>query len=71
MFTTHHTDFHTLTPKFFNLSRLEEGRQPWSGGPALPLAELAEHEAAVWAVAAASSGDLLLSGTEVCRFINY
>ncbi|KAK9828528.1 hypothetical protein WJX72_000603 [[Myrmecia] bisecta] len=44
--------------------RLDEGRQPWSGEPALPADEFAEHSAGVWALCSSADGALLVSGTE-------
>ncbi len=44
--------------------RLGEGRQPWSGAPVLPQAELGEHETGVWALAASADGRTVLTGTD-------
>lgn len=43
---------------------LAEGRAPWGGQPVMPSAELGEHEAGVWALAADAAARLLVTGTE-------
>ena len=44
--------------------RLAEGRQPWSGAPVMPEAELGEHETGVWALAASDDGSTVVTGTD-------
>lgn len=44
--------------------RLAEGRQPWSGAPVMPEAELGEHETGVWALAASDVGSTVVTGTD-------
>lgn len=44
--------------------RLAEGRQPWSGAPIMPEAELGEHETGVWALAANDVGSTVVTGTD-------
>ena len=44
--------------------RLAEGRQPWSGVPVMPEAELGEHETGVWALAASDVGSTVVTGTD-------
>ena len=50
--------------KIFHWCSVAEGRIPWGGQPVMAIAELGEHEAGVWAMAADAQGQLLITGTE-------
>ena len=43
---------------------LEEGRLPWLDAQPMPQAELADHDAGVWALAVSPEGNTIAAGTE-------